>query len=414
MLTLAQHKLPVHIRELDANEWLLNVQNGTIDLRTGEKKPHDPDDFITRIISMDYDPKATSEEWNFFLARIFDKDVALIDYVQRGIGYSATGNQGEQIFFFCHGAGFNGKSQFLVAIGNVLGEYASEVPPSAFMIEKNKSAAGPNEAIASLYRVRFLASTEVEEGQKLAYGLLKRMTGGEKLWCEHKYERGFNFTPEYKLWLAGNHEPRITDTTPSIWNRVKKIPFTVTIPLEERIKDYGVKLAREHGEAILAWIVQGVVHWFTSGIPEPDKVRVATQTYRDGQDVLHEYLAECCTFQPSASITVAELYTDYKAWCDRNNTYCIGKGKFDERLLEKGIRKDRGNYNKMCWYGIRLLTEEERVTPVTNVTYFSENNIREHIQEKVSGETVTEVTEITPSDEKQEALPEVGNEQPNF
>jgi putative DNA primase/helicase len=186
------------------------------------------------------------------------------------------------------------------------------------------------------------------------------MTGGEKLWCEHKYERGFNFTPEYKLWLCGNHEPRISDTTNSIWNRVKKIPFNVIVPEKERIKDYGMKLATTHGPAILNWIVQGAVKWFNEGITEPDKVKFATQAYREGQDILYEFLKEHCKLQPSANIPVADLYNDYKKWCDNNGTYCIGKRQFDDRLSEKGIRKDRGNANKMTWYGIRLMDEMEK------------------------------------------------------
>ncbi|GAI96362.1 unnamed protein product, partial [marine sediment metagenome] len=204
--------IAVSLADLDANHWLLNVGNGTIGLRTGVLKPHDRADMITEILPIDHDAEATSAEWDTFLYRIFNDNSDLIAYIQRALGYSITGDQSEQAFFFCYGSGFNGKSTLLNACRLVVGNYATQVPPTAFMVDKTRRG-GPDEAIASLKNKRLVCSTELEDGQRLSVSLVKRMTGGEPLWCEHKFERGYNFQPTHKLWLSGNHEPVITDTT---------------------------------------------------------------------------------------------------------------------------------------------------------------------------------------------------------
>ncbi len=353
--------IAVSLPDLDANHWLLNVSNGTIDLRTGVLKPHDRADLITEILPIDYDPNATSTEWDTFLHRIFNDNIDLIAYVQRALGYSITGDQSEQAFFFCYGNGFNGKSTLLNACRLVLGNYATQVPPTAFMVDKTKRG-GPDEAIASLKNKRLVCSTELEDGQRLSVSLVKRMTGGEPLWCEHKFERGYNFQPTHKLWLSGNHEPGVTDTTNSIWYRLKKISFTFEIPEADRKKGYAEYLASEHSAAILAWLVRGCVEWRQTGtLGEPEAVKQAVAEYRDQQDILHDFLVECCLFKKSESIDQSELYKAYKAWCEDNDVYVISKPNFSNRIREKGAIAGRRHSNKTTWQGIRCLTDDERV-----------------------------------------------------
>lgn len=396
MITLAESELgiPILIDELDSNPWLLNVNNGTINLTPGELQRHDPKDFISRIIPLDYDPKAKSLVWQEFLGKIFQDKNDLISYIQRALGYSITGVQSEQAFFFCHGGGWNGKSTLLGAVTDVLGPYAAEKDPIVFMVTKNQSS-GPNESVASLYRINLVCSTEIEDGQRLSVTLIKRMTGGERLRCERKYEHGFDFLPQYKLWLSGNHEPTITDTTNSIWKRLKKIPFTVTISEQDRVKDFRGILSREHGQAILAWLVQGCLDWQKYGLGEPPDVIQATQQYRESQDILIDFLTETCTFQSSTTIIVADLYKAYKEWCDNNSAYAIGKNTFSARLRERGLSTTRGSGNKPIWRGIRLMTEEEKVTLVNSVTIFPIKSHPKEIQEKGSKKRVTKVTKVT-------------------
>jgi len=370
--------IAVSLADLDTNHWLLNVNNGTIDLRTGVLKPHDRADLITEILPIDYNLSATSTEWNAFLSRIFNDNADLIAYVQRALGYSITGDQSEQVFFFCYGSGFNGKSTLLNACRLVMGNYATQIPPTAFMVDKTKRG-GPDEAIASLKNKRLVCSTELEDGQRLSVSLVKRMTGGEPLWCEHKFERGYNFQPTHKLWLSGNHEPIITDTTNSIWYRLKKIPFTIEIPETDRKKGYAEKLAAEHGAAILAWLARGCVEWRQVGsLGEPEAVKQAVAEYRDQQDVLHNFILERCHLERNAAILTRELWDDYKKWCAETDTYQLGQRKFYDRIREKGVIDERGARNKPVFRGIRLLKpEEDGVTEVTKVTEITESLLHE-------------------------------------
>lgn len=351
--------IAVDVADLDANQWLLNVNNGTIDLRTGLLRPHNKADLITEILPIDYDPKANSTEWDTFLNRIFNGNAELIDYAQRALGYSITGDQSEQAFFFCYGYGFNGKSTLLNACCQVLGNYATQVPPTTFMADKTKRG-GPDEAIASLKNKRLVCSTELEDGQRLSVSLVKRMTGGEPLWCERKFERGYNFQPTHKLWLSGNHEPVITDTTNSIWYRLKKIPFTIEIPEAERRKGYAEYLAQEHGTAILTWLVLGCIEWQQAGtLGEPAMVKQAVAEYRNQQDILHDYLLERCVFEKKAAINQKALYANYKQWAEDNDINVIGKLHFRSRIQERGVIADYGNKHIAIWRGIRLRTDSE-------------------------------------------------------
>ncbi len=373
----------IKVAELDANQWLINVHNGTIDLRTGILKSHDRADLITEILPIDYEPDAHSTEWDTFLHRIFSEKTDLISYLQRALGYSITGDQSEQVFFFCYGNGWNGKSTLLNACRLVMGGYATQVPPTAFMVDKTKHG-GPDEAIASLYNKRLVCSTELEDGQRLSVSLVKRMTGGEPIWCEHKFERGYNFQTTHKLWLSGNHEPIITDTTNSIWYRLKKVPFAVEIPEADRKKGYAEYLAKEHSQAILTWLVQGCVEWQKTGtLGEPEAVTQAVAEYRDQQDILHDFLTERCIFQKSATLEQKALYADYKQWAEENDTIAIGKLTFRTRIQEKGAIVSTGNRNVKIWRGVRLRTESDGdVTSVTSVTEKQQSLLHEASIEK--------------------------------
>ncbi len=387
MIELARAELAIKIEDLNADQYLLNCNNGTIDLRNGNLHPHNPDNLLTYYIPLDYEPAATSKVWHDFLHRIFEGNEGLISYVQKSLGYSITGCQDEQALWFNHGPGSNGKTTLMGIVIDILGDYATEIDPLAFVIDKN-SRTGPNEALASLYNKRFAAATEVKTGMTLDVALIKRMTGGEMIRCERKFEHGFNFKPSHKLWLSGNHEPRITDTTNSIWNRLKYIPFKATIGEDERVKGLRNLISRNHGTAVLTWLVEGCRMWQSEGLGEPIEVKEAIQAYRESQDVLHDYLGENCLIKKSESIAVSDLYKNYMEWCKTNDIVAIGKTNFGNRVKEKGIDTQRGTANRLIWRGIRLLTSDKKeeviknqaqkvtlVTLVTEKTERSQDNI---------------------------------------
>lgn len=398
MISLAQAERDIAItpNDCDRDPWLLNLPNGTLNLKTGLLQQHNRDDMLTRIAMVGYDPSAFSPQWQSFLTRIFNGNNDLIGYVQRALGYSMTGDTGERVLFFCYGTGANGKTQLLTAVRAVLGPYAGQTSPATFVVQKNQNQTGPNEAIAALHNVHLVTATETEGAQRLAVALLKQATGGEDLWHEKKWQHGFSYKPRFKLWLSGNYEPIITDNTDSIWDRLNKIPFVSRIPKQEQIRDYGLWLAREHGSAILTWLVAGCLGWFKQGLQPPSEVINATQAYRDSQDILREFLAEECVLDPDAvTITVAELYKHYQSWCAENGSFRLGKITFNSKLREKELVTFRGARNKETWRGIRLLDARERLLVTSStpeVTSIPGNTTSRAYATELSGTEVTEVT----------------------
>jgi len=390
----AMGNIPITVNRFDNNHLLLNVNNGTIDLKTGELKPHNSSDLITKLIKIDYNHDAASELWDKVVSDVFEGNQNIIDYYQRAKGYSITGLQTEIAFFFNYGTGANGKTTIEGAIRDVLDGYAAEVDPAAFMVVKGQTP-GPNEQIASLYKTRLCVATELEDGQRLSVSLVKRMTGGESLRCERKYEHGFSFKPEYKLWLSGNHEPTITDTTSSIWNRLKKIPFKAYFPPESRINGLREMLVAENKEAILAWLVKGCLEWQKQGLNEPSEIKAAVQAYRDAQDILHDFLGENCIVRINEKVSVKELYKAYTDWATNNDVPAITKNKFRDRLIERGLFVTPGHANQKEWNGLRLLTNDEKVTLVTQVTLFPEKSSIRELYKKVPEKSTTKVTKIT-------------------
>jgi putative DNA primase/helicase len=358
MVKLAQ-ALPgiaISIKELDTSEYLLNFCNGTVDLRTGKLSKHSPGEYITSFIPVDYEQKATSELLQRFLGDIFQGHDKLRVFVQRGLGYSCTGSQNEQVVFFPYSLGGSGKSTLLGAVRDSLGnDYACEIEPPVFMVKVHEQG-GPNEGIAKLYRKRLAISTEIEDGQRLSVSLIKRMTGGERLHHEMKWEHGFEFQPTHKLWMSGNHRPVITDTTLSIWRRVKLINFPVTIPEDKRDRRLRDKLrSPENQRAILAWLVQGAVEWFQQGLGEPAEVIEATNAYRADQDIVGNFLDECCEFDPVQAVLQADLYKVFSRWCIEAGNSILTKGKLRERIIEKGtVTVARAHGNAASWKGIKF------------------------------------------------------------
>ncbi len=380
----------------DADPFLLNVANGTIDLRTGELREHNREDYIARILPIEYDPDAECPLWLTFLDRVTAGDTSLIEYLQRASGYSLTGDTREQIFFFLYGHGNNGKSVFTGTIRKMLGPYATRVSTDLFMIKDKASAGGPKEGLANLRNKRLVIATELEDGKKLATSLIKDLTGGETIRADRKYQHEIEFMPECKLWMAGNHKPVIKDTTLSIWRRVKLVPYTVTIPPVDIDKGLQAKLEQEY-PGILSWAVQGCVSWFMDGWCEPSMVTDATTEYRDESDILKDYLIECCFLNSAANITLSELYKNYTEWAGQNDIQPIGKRNFTERLIEKGINKGSGNYHRTTMFGIRLLTEFEKIendNSGNNDNDIPVNSSMTHTRREKHGKMVTKLSKL--------------------
>lgn len=411
MVSLAQSDVSVTIADLNSNPYLLNVNNGTINLKTGELQPHNPDDLITQFIPIDYIPDAKGARFETFLNEVFEANQDLIGYVQRALGYSLTGDQSEQALFFNKGAGFNGKSTLYGIVGDILADYADEIDPLAFMVDKNAHV-GPNESLANLYGKRFVTSVEVKAAMRLNVALVKRMTGGEMIRCERKFEHGFNFKPTHKLFILGNAEPRIDDNTNSIWYRLKYINFAVTFPEEKRDRKLREYIVKNESPAVLAWMVAGCLDWLKDGLREPQSIKEAVSAYRDSQDILHEFFFEKCVVGISENDLVSDVYKSYGEWENENgNKKPLGKKAFGDLLKERGYFTQPGHGNKTYWHGFRLKTAIELVNLVNfgrqNQETFTNNLSCEKTSEKIANQ----INQINP--DNQSNPPGISNELPD-
>lgn len=353
--------------DYDRGKDTLNVRNGTVDFRTGALRPHRKEDYLTRIIDIDYIPGRRSEIWDKFVERILPNP-ATRSFTKQAIGKSATGDISEQIMPFCHGEGNNGKSTLLGAVRTALGPYAHEVEPDVFMQRKyGHDSKSPDEEIGNLFKKRFVTATELEDNETLAVSFVKRATGGEELTRNMKYQHSFKFKPEFYLWMSGNHQPQITDRTNSIWRRLKLIPFNEQIPESERIKGYDDILAYQHGEAILVWIVEGAVECYRNGgLTASEEIMTATAKYRNEQDDEWQFLHSDHAFiddnKHTARADTKALYEVYKTWWYENNDgklKPIGKKKFNQALKDRfHLKTQAAGHNRSQWIDVGIISNE--------------------------------------------------------
>ncbi|MDO3660740.1 phage/plasmid primase, P4 family [Bacillus sp. C28GYM-DRY-1] len=346
----------VRKQELDSHKYLFNCENGVIDLKTGELLPHDRDFLFTKISSVAYQKDADCPNWKAFLESIFIDEQGqpnneIIDFMQKAIGYSLTGDTTEQVMFFLFGNGRNGKSTFINTVQQLLGDYGRQTNSDTFIKKKNDSSI--NNDIARLDGARFVSAVESEEGQQLSESLVKQITGGEKMSARFLRQEYFEFTPEFKVFFTTNHKPIVKGSDEGIWRRIRLVPFTVTIPKEKVDKKLPQKLAAEM-PGILRWAVEGCLKWQKDGLKEPEVIRKATEGYREDMDILAPFLAEKCVIHQAAKIEAKELYKEYKDWCYENDDVELKNRAFYRQLEIRGFKKEKGAKNKTFIHGLTL------------------------------------------------------------
>ena len=352
-------KIAVTPCEFDKDPWLFCCNNGTLDLRTSELKPHDPKDLITRISNADYDPAAKCPTWERFLEDIF-VDQKLIEYIQLAVGYSLTGSTREQCMFIMYGTGQNGKSVFMNILNAITGGYSMETPPETLMRGRDSSGNQPTNDVARLSGARLVSANETEEGQCLAESKIKAMTGDDLIIARFLHKEFFEFRPQFKIWIRTNHMPKIRGTDDGIWRRIKRIPFKVSIPPEKRDPELTKKLMAEL-PGILNWAVDGCRLWQLCGLQEPDLVSMATADYRSSQDLIGQFLEDSCEVCPSktSGITKAkDLYKAYCDWCEEAGERPMPHRVLSIKLSERGFAKRRAfKAGLVVWDGIKLCSE---------------------------------------------------------
>jgi putative DNA primase/helicase len=361
MVRLAEAERAVQVLpdHLDRDPMLLTVNNGTLDLRTGERLDHDRAHLITKLAPVDHEPDAGCQLWLTFLDRIMAGNTDLIAFLQRAVGYSLTGDTSEQCLFLLYGTGANGKSVFVRTLARLFGDYANEASFETFLVRRG---GGPRNDVADLRGARFVSAIEAEEGQRLAESLVKSLTGGDRVKARFLYSEHFSFEPTFKLWLAANHRPVIRGTDHAIWRRIRLIPFTVTIPDAEQDKHLGDKLAAEV-PGILRWAADGCVAWQRQGLGVPDAVREATEAYREQSDPVADFIEQCCIVGNDFWGWATQLYVEYDKWCREANVHPLPQRSFGSRLEARGFARERATSGegkgRFRWTGIGLVSHGE-------------------------------------------------------
>lgn len=350
LVALTRSDVAILPATLDTHPWLLNVENGTLDLRTGELRPHDRNDYITQLCPVAYEADAKFPTWRAFIQTVLGGDRDLIAYVQRLVGYCLTGSTREHLLPFLYGVGANGKSTFVSTVLAMMGpDYAIKAPTDLLLTKQDTH---PTER-ADLYGKRFCACVEAEDGRRLAESLVKELTGGDRVRARRMREDFWEFSATHKIWLAANHKPTVRGSDHGIWRRIKLLPFTVTIPDEQQDKELPAKLLDEL-PGIFAWSVEGCRQWQQDGLREPDCVRAATADYRDEQDLVGRFLNECCVVEPDATVGATALFKRFKQWCDDVGERGFNQTRFGGRLTERGFESSKTG-GRMVRRGIGLL-----------------------------------------------------------
>lgn len=341
--------IPISTDQIDSHPGLLNLRNGVYDLKHNQLLPHTKGLLLTRGIDLEYEVDTECPLWDDFLLTILPSP-DLISYIQKAVGYSLTGDCSEQCLFFCYGSsGNNGKSTFIETMLYLFGDYAKQTTTDTLMAKFGDP--GISNDVARLKDARFVAAPETEDGKRLAESTVKRLTGGDTITARFMHQEFFEFKPQFKIWMTGNHRPEIRGTDDAIWRRVKLIPFQVTVPIEDRDPNLKEKLSEEL-PGILAWAIRGHQAWREGRLGEPEAVRVAVGEYRAAMDKIGAFLDDR-TINGSERVSVERLYDAYSEWCKASGEYAITKRKLGDAMKERGRGAERVG-GGMWYLGIDL------------------------------------------------------------
>ncbi|MCX7102761.1 MAG: phage/plasmid primase, P4 family [Methylobacter sp.] len=349
-----QARVPLHL--IDGNPFMVGLDNArqVIDLKTGVVRDAQRDDYITKALNVhSLGQSKQAKRWLLFLSEVFGDDPELIEWLQKWCGYILTGSTAEQCFLFLYGFGANGKSVLIDTLRFIMGDYARAIA-SETLTETKRAGGSASPDLADLIGARLALTTETEEGVALAESLLKALTGGDTLTARKLYSAPTQFTPQFKIMMSGNHKPLIKGNDDGIWRRVRLLPFTKTFDESKRDTHLAEKL-RAEAPHILAWMVEGCLLWQEQGLADiPKTIKDATAEYKDDQDLIGGWLAECCQLNPTQECVSTVLYNSYKYWCEINGLMKSSNRVFGRRLSERGFTSRRSN-GASVWAGVGII-----------------------------------------------------------
>lgn len=320
MIEDAKSVYPVSHTVFDRNTDLFNCQNGTLNLTTGEFRPHDPADFLTMMSGITYDPDASCPRWEQFISEVMCNDADLALYLQKALGYALTGDTSLECLFILYGAtSRNGKGTTMETFLKIMGDYGKTSNPEMLSTKfGNTNASGPSEEIARLAGVRFVNISEPEKKITFNAALVKRMTGNDTLNARFLHENSFDFRPNFKIFINTNYKPSVSDMTLFYSCRLKLIPFKRHF--EEHEQDKGLKgffSLPESQSAIFNWCYAGYKLFRKQGLDDPAAVTEATKEYQDESDRIGQFVDAWLEEGEAFEERTSAVYNIYGQWCEK-------------------------------------------------------------------------------------------------
>jgi len=333
-LARADRRHAATVDQWDIDPRLLNTPGGVVDLRSGAMQSHRPDLHMTRITAVA--PGGDCPQWDKFLARITNDDTELQDFLQRFLGYCLTGITREHVMAFGYGTGANGKGTFLNAAAGIMGSYATVASMETFTA--NHTDRHPTD-LAMLRGARLVTAQETEEGRRWAESRIKALTGGDPITARFMRQNFFTFTPQFKLFITGNHKPGLRGVDEAIRRRLNLVPFVVTIPAAERDPELAEKL-KAKWPGILQWMIDGCLSWQRDGLGASEAVAAATANYMAAEDALALWIKERCKPIGYGGTECSRLYRDWRGWAITAGEEPGSQKRFSQGLEAKGYMKD--------------------------------------------------------------------------
>jgi putative DNA primase/helicase len=352
MIALARSEpgVPIRPSQLDRHPFLLNVENGTLNLETGVLQEHRREDLITKLAPVAYNPDAKARRFMRFMVQIMRGRRALVRYIQRALGYALTGSTREQVFFVLHGTGANGKSTLLNLFHKMLGPDYTKTTPADTFAAKASGEGIPND-LAQLKGARFVTAAEVEGG-RFDEAKIKRMTGEDPITARFMRAEWFQYLAQFKIFFACNVKPKIESAGYAMWRRIRLIVFDVQFDNPDQ--SLSQKLEREL-PGILAWCVRGCLAWQKYGLGSPDTVVTATAAYKQEMDDIGRFLADCTVQTLNGRVQAKDLYSAYSEWCGRAGETPATHQMFGRKLKDRDLEKKRGGDGAILYVGIALV-----------------------------------------------------------
>lgn len=332
----------------DANPWLLGIPGGSIDLETGDLREAVKTDYITKRTSV-APARGAHPLFDAVLVRATGGDEKMLGYLWRWFGYMLTGDTREECFLFLHGPGGSGKSTLTSVLTEILGDYAVTAKMETFAETKQQKHA---EELARLDGARMVLTSETDEGHRWNESRIKWLTGRNKITANYMRANSFEFTPQFKLLIEGNHRPGLKSVGEEMRRRIHLVEYAGSIPEGERDKALKVKLRREY-PAILHSMVEGCLEWCQHGLEPPTAIQTYVEEYLEAEDTLGSWLEECCELVADAPIMPSAAYKSFREWANAHGEYCPSQKRFSQKLQDRGFRKKRSS-SGMLFYGLRI------------------------------------------------------------